>query len=173
MGSNNSPFGSGVLQGFLSRLWCWHPPRISQVFCIYHPSTLRCESGENANSWGDIEGPFSAPKIASRVARKPGARPSTANERRVGMRPRIPSFLTPSFLVLYSSLPCTPGADGFFEAWLTSMLREGRRTEISADRQGGWQHSGAAGFQYHATRISERQALRIPFGLADHSPQTA
>ncbi|MFM7869486.1 MAG: hypothetical protein ACKPHU_35145, partial [Planctomycetaceae bacterium] len=67
----------------------------------------------------------------------------------------------------------SPAADEFFEAGLTSMLREGGRTEIAADRQGGWQHSGAAGFHYHATSISERQALRIPFGLADHSPQTA
>ncbi|MEN9555582.1 MAG: hypothetical protein RLZZ232_1868 [Planctomycetota bacterium] len=50
----------------------------------------------------------------------------------------------------------TPGADWDFTA-----------------PAGGWQPSGATGFQYRATCISGRQALRIPFGLADHSPKTA
>ena len=59
------------------------------------------------------------------------------------VRSRIPLSLVPHSLVPCSRLPRTPAADGFFKAWLTSMLREGRRrTEIAADRQHGayWGH---------------------------------
>jgi len=52
-------------------------------------------------------------------------------------RSRIPLSFVPHSLVPCSQLPRTPSADGFFEAWLTSMLREGRRlTEIAAKRRG-------------------------------------
>jgi hypothetical protein len=70
-------------------------------------------------SGGDFEEPFSAPKIATRAAQKPCARTLTANGKRAGVRPRMPVFLTPSFLV-----PCSSPSGRIFEAWLTSMLRE-------------------------------------------------
>ncbi len=53
------------------------------------------------------------------------------------VRSRIPLSLVPHSLVPCSRLPRTAAADGFFEALLTSMLREGRRlTEIAAKRRG-------------------------------------
>jgi hypothetical protein len=131
MGSNHQPSVPQVPQGFLSRFsMLGENPGFSGVFAFTTPSTLRCQSGETRISGGiklgDFEGELPSPN--DRDTRRRGNPVLVPPQPTKKVRRPLPVFLrsVPHSLVPCSRLPRTPGSgDGIFEAWLTSMLREG------------------------------------------------
>ena len=107
MGSNNSPFGSGVLQGFLSRLWCWRPPEFLRFFAFTTHRLCVAKAEKTRIRGGTLKGHFQPPKSRHAWRGNPVLDPPLRTREESACVPGFPRFSLPrsSFFIPHSLAP--------------------------------------------------------------------